>query len=54
MKKDNRGETAKPIPGLVNNPKSTANHVKIQNTGSESKEMENQNINGSWMPPPKK
>lgn len=54
MKHDFRGEGAKPIPGLTSNPKPTPNHVKIQNTGSQSQETANQGVKGSMLPPPKK
>jgi len=54
MKKDFKGENAKPIPGLVNNPKPTANHPNIPGTVSNAKETENQGMKGSILPPPKK
>jgi hypothetical protein len=54
MKKDNRGENAKPIPGLTSNPKPTPNHGTITNVVNSPKEVSNQGLSGSALPPPKK
>lgn len=54
MKHDYRGETAKAIQGARSTPKQTPNHGQIVNQRTSGKESENQGIQGSHLPPPKK